>query len=111
MVSRKIKVCGNTFPKIDHAKVAEGLGAKIISVPEISRKESQQYQPLGMPFMVSDNDPSLIYNIGSKMLNMYGKSLEDVVGYRILGADEELRFRRQCEHRHSIVVRYYTNKE
>ncbi|HLD39613.1 MAG TPA: hypothetical protein VJB13_00565 [Candidatus Nanoarchaeia archaeon] len=111
MVSRKIKVCGNTFPKIDHAKVAEGLGAKIISVPEISRKESQQYQPLGMPFMVSDNDPSLIYNIGAKMLQQQGFSLDDVVGYRVLDMTEELEFRRRCQYRHSTVVRYYAKKE
>ena|SRR3989344_5375660 len=111
MALKKIKVRKTTTTIVSSATIAEGLGAKIINIPKISRKEAQQYQPLGIPFMISDNDPSLIYNIGSKMLNMYGKSLEDVVGYRILGADEELRFRRQCEHRHSIVVRYYTNKE
>jgi len=111
VVYKKIKVRGSTLPEIDHAKVAEGLGAKIVNIPEISKEDSKQYQPLGSPVIVLQNNPSLIQYLGFKMLCAQGLSIDDTVGYRILDADEELQFRQDCGNQYSTVIQYYRKKD
>src|SRR3989344_5646052 len=111
MVSRKIKVRGNTLPKVAYAKVAEGLGAKIVNIPEISKEDSEQYQPLGSPVMIPEADKLYVYSFGSRMLSAYGKSLDEVVGYRVLDIDEESEFRKQCKNEYATVIRYYAKKQ
>ncbi len=101
--------------KIDTAKVASGLGAKAISLLELTREESGQYELLGSPVMIPDGehyigDKPTIYYYGAQMLTQYGKSLEDVVGYRILDVDEEIEFREKCGNMSALVVGYYSRK-
>jgi len=93
------------------AKIAAGLGAKIVTLPEISKEKSVKYEPVGSPVMIPEADKLFIYAFGSRMLRMYGKSIDDAVGYRVLDADEELQFRRDCGNQYSTVVQYYGKKE
>ena len=95
---------------VDIVKIAAGLGGRVINIPEISKEEAKKYQPLGSPVMVSSADRMDIYYFGSRMLEGQQKSLDQVVGYRVLDQDEELEFREQLGHRSAIVVRYYGNK-
>jgi len=112
VADKKIKVRGSTLPKVDLAKVAEGLGAvNYALLPEISKEEAEQYQPLGLILMVSDADPSLIYYLGSRHLDRQGLSIDNAVGYRILGPDEEPKFRQQLRNDYATVVQYYGKKE
>ena len=115
MTYRKIRVRGKTEPKVDAAMVAEGLGAKIVDISEISREDSEGYQQVGSPVMVPEADKLYIYHFGSRMLQAYQKSLDDVVGYRILDADEEPEFRKQYGNKYGNkygnVVRYYAKKQ
>ncbi|MEK6905657.1 MAG: hypothetical protein AABX24_04615 [Nanoarchaeota archaeon] len=112
---KKIKVIGAEMKKIDTAKIAERLGAKIVNIPEISAEEAAQYEPIGSPVMMPDADRLNIYHFGSRMLRAYQKSLDDVIGYRVLDADEEKEFRQQCAEKdrsylHRPLVRYYSKK-
>lgn len=112
---KKITVIGAEMEKIDMAKIAERLGAKIANIPEISAEEAAQYEPLGSPVMVPDADRPNIYYFGSHMLQTSQKSLDDVVGYRVLDADEEKEFRQQCAEKdpsylYRPLVRYYIKK-
>ena len=111
MVSRKIKVRGSTLRKVDHAIVAEVLGAKIVTIPEISREEAEGYEQVGSPVMVPQADKLYIFSIGSRMLSAYGKSLDEVVGYRILDQVEEPEFRRDCGDEYATVICYYMKKK
>lgn len=111
MTYRRIKVRKSTTPKVDLSRVADGLGAKIITLPEISKEEAAKYEPVGSPVMVPEADKLYIYSIGSRMLSAYGKSLDDVVGYRILNVDEEQEFRKDCGNEYATVVRYYAKKQ
>jgi len=116
-------VRGNTFPKVDHAIVAEGLGAEIVDILELSKQESEKYVVLGLPTVIPELNPAIpfqaaastflgvVYYHGSKMLQQNGKSIDDVVGYRILGIDEEPEFREQCGNKYATVVRYYAKKQ
>ena len=45
------------------------------------------------------------------MVAVLGKSIDDVVGYRILDIDEEIEFREQCGNKYATVVRYYAKKQ
>lgn len=101
--------------KIDTAKVASALGAKVVTLSELTREESSPYDLLGSPVLIPEGqhylkDKHAIYHFGSQMLAQHGKSLEDVVGYRILGADEEGEFRRENEDRPGTVICYYGKK-
>ena len=114
---KKIKVIGAEMKKVDLAKIAERLGAKIVNIPEISAEEAAQYEPIGSPVMMPDADRLNIYHFGSRMLQAYKKSLDDVVGYRVLAADEETEFRQRCaeerndsHYLHQPMVRYYSKK-
>ena len=111
MANKKIKVRKNTRGKVDPAIVAQGLGAKIVDIPEISREEAAQYESVGSPVMVPQADKLYIYHFGSRMLSAYKRSLDEVVGYRLLDANEEVEFRKQCKNEYATVVRYYTKKE
>lgn len=111
MVNRKIKVRGNTLPKVDLAQVAQGLGAKIVDIPELSKEESSMYEQVGSPVMMPEADKLYVCAFGSRMLGAYGKSLDDVVGYRVLDADEELEFRQDCRNQYPTVVQYYEKKK
>ena len=111
MANKKIKVREKTEPKVDYATVARGLGAKIVDIPEISREESEKYEPVGSPVMVPQADKLYIFSIGSRMLGAYGRSLDEAVGYRVLDADEELEFRKDCGNEYATIVRYYAKKE
>jgi len=111
MADKKIKVLGKTLRKVDHAIIAEGLGAKIVNIPEISKEEAEQYQQLGLTLMVSDADPFSIYYLGSRHLDRQDLSIDDVVGYRILDANEEPEFRQQLKNEYATLVRYYGKKE
>ena len=100
---------------IDRAKIARGLGATAITLLELTREESTQYNILGSPVMIPDGqdylgDKAGIYYFGSQMLARHGKSLEDVMGYRILGVDEEGEFRRECGDVSAMIVCYYGMK-
>jgi len=102
--------------KIDTAKVASGLGAKAISLLELTREESEQYELLGSPVMIPDGqhylgDRSAIYHFGSQMLAQCDKSLDDVVGYRVLEADEGVEFRRKCGNESAMVVCYFKKRD
>lgn len=114
---KKIEVVGKTMRKIDHKLVAQGLGARIVNIPELTREESaaEIYVPLGSPVMMASADKSNVYHYGSMMLGHCGMSLDDVAGYRILDADEETGFRQKCAKDdpsclHLPVVRYYGRK-
>lgn len=111
MTMGKIKLRKSTTPKVDVKKVAEGLGATIVNIPELSKKESAKYEPVGSPVMVSAPDQLYIYALGSRMLAAYETSLDDIVGYRILDADEELEFRKNCGNQYPTVVQYYGKKK
>ncbi|MEK6900281.1 MAG: hypothetical protein AABX05_04100 [Nanoarchaeota archaeon] len=119
-MTRKIKVTGKKAEKIDPKLVAQRLGARIINIPELKREETDHkgyttptiYEPLGSPVMVPVADKLNIYHYGSRMLRQYGMSLDDIVGYRILDADEEIKFRQECAEKNPSylclpVVRYY----
>ena len=95
--------------KVDIAKVARGLEAKIVKIPIITKEEAEQYESLGSPVMVPWADELNVYYSGSKMLNSYGLSLDNVIGYRILELDEETEFRQECSCS-GQVVRYYGAK-
>jgi len=82
---------------------------KIIKIPIITKKEAEQYEPLGSPVMMPLADELNVYYFGSRMLRDYGRSLDDVIGYRILGLDEETEFRQECSC-FGQVVRYYGAK-
>ena len=96
--------------KLSIAEIAGGLGAKIVNIPEISREEAEKYEPVGSPVMIPEADKLYVCHFGSRMLRTYGKSLEEVVGYRVLDADEELQFRRDCGNQYPTVVQYYGQK-
>jgi len=123
MVNKKIKVLGNTLPKVDHAIVAEGLGAENYPfLRELTKEEAEKYEIVGLPVVIPELNPAIppqaaastflgfVKYKGSNMLQQNGKSIEDVVGYRILGIDEELEFRDQCGNKYATVVRYYAKK-
>ncbi|MDP3699079.1 MAG: hypothetical protein Q8R47_05835 [Nanoarchaeota archaeon] len=114
MVNRKIKVRGNTFPKVDHALVGEGLGVanhrNLFDFVELTEEQAKGYQQLGSSLMVSDVSPSLIYYLGSRHLSRQGLSMDEVVGYRVLDLDEEPEFRQQYRNEYATVVRYYAKK-
>ncbi|MDO8511108.1 MAG: hypothetical protein Q7S55_02995 [Nanoarchaeota archaeon] len=96
--------------KLGIAEIAAGLGAKIVNIPEISKEDSTKYEPVGSPVMVPEADKLYIYYFGSRMLSMYKKSIDDVIGYRVLDADEELQFRQDCGNKYPAVVQYYWKK-
>ena len=96
--------------KLKTDEIAKKLGAHRISLPEITKEASEQYELLGSPFMVPGGNKSYIHYFGSRMLDQYGKSLQDVVGYRIVDSDEEREFREQCYMKYPTVVCYYGNK-
>ncbi|MEK6863412.1 MAG: hypothetical protein AABW53_01820 [Nanoarchaeota archaeon] len=118
-MAKKIKVTGKTLRKVDFRLVAQRLGAKIVNVPQLTKEEAEngEYVPLGSPVMMSAADKLSIYHLDSSMLQSLGKSLDEVVGYRVLDADEEKEFRQQCAEEkndpgylHMPVVRYYGRK-
>ncbi len=102
--------------EIDHKKIASGLGAKVITLSELTKEESTSYVPLGSPVAIpsesifSSEKPAFYY-FGSQMLAQYGKSLEDAVGYRILDLDEEVEFRRECGNNSAMIVQYFRRKD
>lgn len=108
--SARIVHTGKTLKSADSEMIpkmiARGLGAKIIKIPIITKEEAEQYEPLGSPVMMSWADELNVYHFGSRMLNYYGQSLDDVIGYRILELDEETEFRQECSCS-GQVVRYY----
>jgi len=119
----KIKVRGNTLPKVDHTTVAEGLGAENYPpLPHLTKAESEKYAVLGIPVVIPVLNPAIpspaaastflgsVKYQGSKMLQQNGKSLDEVVGYRILDLEEEPEFRKKCRNQYATVVRYYAKK-
>lgn len=119
MVKRRIKVRGSTMSKVDHAKVAAELGAEhYLPLRELTKEEAQEYGPIGGPYLMAAADALMILRNGSGMLQALGKSIDDVVGYRILDLDEEQEFRRRCAEERGDsgylsmpVVRYYVKKK
>ncbi len=130
MANKRIKVRGNTLGKVDYATVAKGLGAEIVDIPELSKQESEKYEVLGVPVVIPELTPAIssqaakstflgfVKYHGSKMLQQNGSSIDDVIGYRVLDADEEQEFRQQCANERNDpryltmpVVRYYKQKE
>ncbi len=113
---KKIKVIGAEMKKIDMAKIAEGLGAESYSpLRELTKEEAEQCQPIGGPYLMAVADEIMILRNASSMLSKLGKHLDDVVGYRVLSADEEQEFRQQCAEKdsrylHLLMVRYYSKK-
>ena len=114
---------GNTFPKVDHALVAEGLGAEHFPLlRELTKEEAEKYVILGLPTVIPELNPAIpspaaastflgfVKYQGSKMLQQNGKSIDDLVGYRVLDADEEPEFRKQCRNEYATLVRYYAKK-
>ncbi len=100
---------------MDRSKIASGLGAKVITLSELTKEESTSYVPLGSPVAIRSepifsSEKPAIYYFGSQMLAQHGKSLEDAVGYRILDLDEEIEFRRENGDRSGVVVCYYGKK-
>ncbi len=110
MVTKKLRVKKSEAEELNMAKIAQGLGAKIVNIPEMSKEESADYIPVGSLVMVPEADKPSIYYFGSRMLEREQKSLDQVVGYRVLGQDEEPEFRKQLGYKSAIVVRYYGNK-
>lgn len=96
---------------MDYAKIANGLGAKIVNLPEISKEESAKYEQAGSPVMLPTADKLYVYHNGTRMLDHYGMSLDDVVGYRVLDTDEEPEFRKDCGNEYATVVCFYTMKK
>lgn len=83
---------------------------KIIDILQLTKEEcgNKKYVSLGSPVMISEPVDKLnIYYFGSRMLRQFGKSLDDVVGYRILDPEEEPEFRKECGKFSLIVVKYY----
>lgn len=93
--------------KISKEEMAKALRANVVTISSLTKKESEQYQPLGSPVILPIGDKLDIYYYGSRMLSSYKKSLDDVVGYRIVGQDEEIEFREDCGNKYGIVVKYY----
>jgi len=123
MADKKVKVRGETLPEIDLAKVAQALGAKYSPpLPHLTKAEAEKYVRLGLPVVIELN-PALpsqaatstflgfVKYQGSKMLQQNGGSIDEVVGYRVLGLDEEPEFRKQCGNRYATVVCYYGKKQ
>ena len=112
MVNRRITVLGNTLPKVDHAIVAEGLGAENYPfLRELTKEEAQEYEPIGGPYSMGAADRHMIRRNAGFMVAVLGKSIDDVVDYRILDIDEEIEFREQCGNKYATVVRYYAKKQ
>ena len=111
MAIKKVKVRESTPPKVSVATVAAGLGTKVVEIQEISKEEAAQYEPIGSPVMMPEADKLYVCYFGSRMLRMYERSLDDVVGYRVLDMDEEPEFRKDCENQYAIAVRYYAQKK
>lgn len=110
---RKIKDISTTLREVSSEKVASGLRARVINIPELSKEESEKYQPIGSPVGMPTADKLYVYHFGSRMLsNYYGKtiSLDDVVGYRVLDQNEEVEFREEIGGKDATVVRYYVNR-
>ncbi|MEK6939758.1 MAG: hypothetical protein AABX31_03450 [Nanoarchaeota archaeon] len=110
MANRRIKVRGSTLPKVDHAVVAEGLGAEHSPLlRQLSKEEAQEYEPVGGPYRMEVANESMIRRNAGSMLAVLGKSIDELVGYRVLDIDEEPEFRKQCG-QYATVVRYYARK-
>ena len=112
---RKIKDVSTTILEVSPKNIASGLGARVINIPEISKEEAEKYQSIGSPVGIpsAHADKLSIYNFGSRMLNDYygqEKSLDDVVGYRVLDSDEEVEFREEIGNKDYVIVRYYVNR-
>lgn len=107
MIHLKIKDTSKKAERIDPEEVAGRLGAKRISLTELTKEECGKYEPLGSPVMMPTADMLDICHFGSRMLSHYGKSIDDVVGYRVLDADEDMEFRNKCKNPNSPVVKYY----
>lgn len=118
MADRRIKVRESTTPKVDIAKVAAGLGAKHYPpLRQLTKEEAEQYPSIGGPYIMEVADEIMILRNAGSMLSKLGKSIDEVVGYRVLDLDEEQEFRRQCANErsdsrylHMPVVRYYGKK-
>lgn len=114
-----IKLAPSATRKVDLAKVAGRLGAKrYLSLRELTKEEAQEYEPMGGPYLMAVADAITILRNGSSMLQALGKSIDDVVGYRILDLDEEQEFRRRCaeesrnpDYFSMPMVRYYKKKK
>ena len=96
---------------MDYERIANGLGAKAVDLRVLTREEAKRYTTIGSPVILPWGDNLDIFYYGSRMLADYGKSLDDVVGYRILESSEEKAFRDECKNASPIVVRYYGKKE
>ena len=111
MANKIIKLRRSTAGEVDMTKVAQGLGTKIVEIPEISKTEAEKYELLGSPVMMPEADELFVCSFDSRMLSMYGKFIDDVVGYRVLDPDEEPEFRKQCKEEYTTVVCYYAKKQ
>ncbi len=115
----RVSLAPSKNEKVDIARIAAGLGAEhYLPLRELTKEEAQEYEPIGGPYLMAAADALMILRNGSSMLQALGKSLDDVVGYRILDLDEEQEFRRRCaeERKNSgylsmPVVRYYEKKK
>lgn len=114
-----LKLTDSTARKVDIATVAAGLGAEhYLPLRLLTKEEVQEYEPIGGPYIMEAADEIMILRNAGSMLSKLGKSLDEVVGYRILDADEEQEFRRQCTEQRDNprylqmpVVRYYGKKK
>ena len=112
MVNKKVKIKESTLPKVDHATVAEGLGAEHYPpLRELTKEEAEKYEPIGGPYSIGVADEYMIRRNAGSMLAVLGKSIDDVVGYRVLDIDEESEFRKQCKNEYATVIRYYAKKQ
>ncbi len=110
-MAKKIKVIGKTLEKVDLDEIAQRLGAVRVDIPELTKTESEKYEPVGSPIMVPEADILYIYSNGHKMLSQYGISLDNIVGYRVLDSNEEQEFRKLCQDEYSPIVRFYSDKK
>lgn len=116
---QKVDVVGVTMPKVDHALVAKGLGAEYsLLLRQLTKEEAQEYEPIGGLYLMEAADELMIRRNAGSMLAVLGKSIDDVVGYRVLDLKEEQEFRKRCaeekkdpSYLHMPLVRYYAKKE
>jgi hypothetical protein len=99
------------YDRIDPKEISSKLGANSVYIPEIDKETAKNLVQLGSPVMMSKSDKLNVYHFGSRMLRQYGRSLSEVVGYRIVEVNEEEEFRKECLPNTGSVVKYYGNNK
>ncbi len=110
----RIKDTSKAAERIDIVEVVSRLGAKQVSLKALTKDDCVDLEPLGSPVIMATADMLNVCYYASRMLGAYGKSIDDVVGYRVVGLDEEVEFREACAQdgtsKNLPIVRYYGMK-